>query len=68
MDIDTSLKRMDSMMIEANIKKLSCTELIYTSIRDVLKDIDLLDSEEEMQDTQKQILQELKENKHLLNF
>ena len=32
MDINPRIKRMDSMMIAANIRKLSRTELLYTCV------------------------------------
>lgn len=37
MDINRSIKRMDSFMIESNIKKLSRLELFYTCVADMVK-------------------------------
>lgn len=37
MHIDSTLKRMDSMMVEANIKHMSRLELLYVSLQRVLK-------------------------------
>lgn len=39
MGIDHSLKRMDSMMISANIKKMSRLELIYTCVSNLVKEM-----------------------------
>ena len=40
MNVDTALKRMDSMMIASNIKKLGRLELIYTVEADLVKEAD----------------------------
>ena len=37
MDIDPNVKRMDSMMIEANIRRMSRVELLYTCISNLVK-------------------------------
>ena len=39
MSIDRSLKRMDSMMVAANIKKLSRLELLYTVVANLAKEV-----------------------------
>ena len=45
MKINTSLKRMDSFMIESNIKTLSRMELIYVTVANFVKYLDKNDSE-----------------------
>ena len=39
MDIDRSLKRMDSMMVAANIKKLSRLELLYVTVSNLAEEV-----------------------------
>lgn len=39
MDIDPSIKRMDSMMIESNIKKMGRLELLYTCLSNLVRSI-----------------------------
>ena len=41
MKIDPSLKRMDSMMVAANIKKMSRLELMYTVVANLLKEMNV---------------------------
>lgn len=43
MNIDQRLMRMDSMMISANIKKMSRLELIYTTVSNLAKKMESLD-------------------------
>lgn len=40
MGMDTSLKRMDSMMIAANIKKLSRLELLYVTVSNLVEEVE----------------------------
>ena len=39
MEIDTSLKRMDSMMVASNIKKMGRLELLYTCVANLAKEV-----------------------------
>lgn len=39
MDIDTSIRRMDSMMIESNIRKMGRLELLYTCLSNLVRAI-----------------------------
>lgn len=39
MDIDTAIKRMDSMMIESNIRKMGRLELLYTCLSNLVKEV-----------------------------
>lgn len=51
MKIDLSLKRMDSLMVESNIKTMGRLELLYTCVANLAKELSLADRElpEELQ-------------------
>ena len=38
MKLDLSLKRKDSLMVSSNIKKMSCLELLYTCVANLVKE------------------------------
>jgi hypothetical protein len=38
-DISPAIKRMDSLMIEANIRKMGCIELLYTCLANLVHEI-----------------------------
>ncbi len=56
MDIDPSIKRMDSMMIESNIRQMGRVELLYTCISNLVRELardgrhDLIDNLKDYED------------------